>query len=433
MLDLEVGRKALMGGSVGASAPFMVARASGSLVWDTDGKRYIDGTAQAWSLSIGHCHPAVIAAVREHLDKYTQIRTSFDTEPKLLLAKKLTEIAPGNLKRVAFCLSGSEAMEGAMKLAMRDGRSQTFVSLWDGFHGRTLGTMSISWPHPGNPFSEWTGPVVRIPQAYCYRCPVGKNYPNCKMECVDLARREMTETLEEAPAAIVMEPFQGNGGMIGFPPFYLKKMREMADDFGTLLILDEIQTGMGRTGEWFACQHENVKPDIMVIGKGLGGGFPLFGTMVDERVKGFQPGDHSFTFAHFSPSMVAALATIDVIEKENLLGRVQKVGQQVRYRLMNMQGKYHFIGDVRGLGLMVGVELVSSHVTKKPAPRIADRVVALSRERGLLLGESKYGGLGNVIKFKPPLNIPQELVDESMDILDGVFAQVSKERDMEEE
>ena len=425
-MDLEKGRRALLGGSVGASSPFTVAKALGSEIWDTSGKRYIDCTAQAWSLSVGHSHPRIVAAVSEHLKSYGHIRTSFDTEPKLLLAKKLAEIAPGRLKKVAFCLSGSEAMEGAMKLAMRNSeyKSQTFVSLYDGFHGRTLGTMSLSWPHPKSPFSQWQGPVVRVPQAYCYRCPVHMKFPSCQFECVRVARNSMYANLSSRPAGLVMEPVQGNGGMIAFPPGYLKRMRELADDFGTLLIFDEIQTGFGRVGEWFASILYEVQPDIMVIGKGLGGGFPLFGTMMDHELQGFQAGDHSFTFAHFSPSMVAALETIKIIEEENLLMRVNVLGTAVQMRLLDMQKKYEFIGDVRGVGLMIGIELVVDRISKCPAPKLTHRIVERALQRGVILGDSKYGGLGNVLKFKPPLNIPEDLAMDALDVLDEIFSTV---------
>jgi 4-aminobutyrate aminotransferase-like enzyme len=221
-----------------------------------------------------------------------------------------------------------------------------------------------------------------------------------------------------------MEPVQGNGGMIAFPPGYLKRMRELADDFGTLLIFDEIQTGFGRVGEWFASILYEVQPDIMVIGKGLGGGFPLFGTMMDHELQGFQAGDHSFTFAHFSPSMVAALETIKIIEEENLLMRVNVLGTAVQMRLLDMQKKYEFIGDVRGVGLMIGIELVVDRISKCPAPKLTHRIVERALQRGVILGDSKYGGLGNVLKFKPPLNIPEDLAMDALDVLDEIFSTV---------
>ncbi|MDE1971197.1 MAG: aspartate aminotransferase family protein [Patescibacteria group bacterium] len=425
--ELELGRRALMGGNVSSGASFTVSHAKGSELWDLQGNRYLDCTSQAWSLSVGHCHDRVLASVRKAMEHYTQIRTSYETEPKLLLAKKLSDLAPWPLKKVAFSLSGSEAIEGAMKLALRNSgmeRSSTFVTQWGAFHGRTLATLNMSWPHSENVFSTWSGPVVKIPSAYCYRCPVGKTYPGCHLECVDVAKRILEANLSAPPAAIVLEPFLGNGGMVEFPPEYLPAMQKLAKEIKSLLILDEIQTGMGRMGEWFASESVGVVPDMMVIGKGLGGGFPLFSILVDHRLDEFHPGDHSFSFGHFPLSMVAALETISIIQDEGLLERSKILGQKVKRALLGMQSRYEFIGDVRGIGLMIGVELVKDRITKEPACELTHQVVQKARESGLLLGESKYGGLGNVIKFKPPLNIPEDQVDEALDILNIVFKQV---------
>ena len=345
--DLEAGRRALLGGGVGGGLPIVIDHGQGALVWDKSGKEYIDCTSQAWSLNVGYCHPKVIAAVAEQIKLFTHIRTSFDTVPKLLLAKKLAELAPGNLKRVTYSLTGSDANEGAIKLAMRNRDGDTFVALWDGYCGRTLGTMSLSWPHPDNRFRAWMGPVVRVPQAYCYRCPLNLEYPKCHLACVDLAKQTIQKGTNGPPVALVMEPVQGNGGMIDFPPDYYPAMRKLCDDLGMLLIFDEIQTGFGRVGAWFGAELFKVVPDIMVIGKGLGGGFPLFGLLSREDLKPFSPGDHSFTFAHFPVSMVAALATIQVIEEEHLIERSQKLGAYAVARLKAMQDEYEMIGDIR--------------------------------------------------------------------------------------
>jgi 4-aminobutyrate aminotransferase-like enzyme len=415
-------RQYLLGGSVGASSPFTVAKALGSEIWDTTGKRYIDCTAQAWSLSLGHSHPRIIEAVSEHLKNYGHIRTSFDTEPKLKLAAKLLSLAPG-MKKVGFYLSGSEAVEGAIKLALRNGvgRSQTVVALEEGFHGRTFGTMALSWPNPaGDQFVEWAkAPVLRMKSAYCYRCPDGKKLSSCSYECTNRA-----DNLGYKPAAFLLEPFPGNGGMIKFPPDYLQKIREIVTKRDSLLIFDEIQTGIGRLGDWFASTLYNVTPDIMVIGKGLGGGFPLFAVLTGEKIiQGFQPGDHSFTFAHFSPSMVAALETLTIIEEENILARVVYQGVRVMARLEEMKSRYGFIGDVRGIGLMIGIEIVKEGSTE-PARQLTHGLVQRALEKGVIFGEAKYGGLGNIIKIKPPLNIPDVLMDEALDVLEDCFSKV---------
>jgi 4-aminobutyrate aminotransferase-like enzyme len=423
--DLQAGREAMIGGGVGGGLPIVVDHGSASSLWDKTGKEYIDCTSQAWSLNIGYCHPSVIQAVSEQIQKFTHIRTSFDTVPKLLLAKRLSELGPGPLKKVSYSLTGSDANEGAMKLAMRNRPGNVFVTLWDGYHGRTLSTLNMSWPHPDNRFTAWKGEVLRIPQAYCYRCPFSLTYPSCELECVRFARHAILKGASEPPVALMMEPIQGNGGMIDFPPDYYPAIRQMCDDLGMLLIWDEIQTGFGRVGDWFAANVYDTVPDIMIIGKGLGGGFPIFGTLSRGDLKGFSPGDHSFTFAHFPVSMTAALATIDVIEHENLLERSRKMGAILTARLNELKDNYELVGDVRGPGLMIGVELVRNKRTKEPAREEAHRFVAEGLKRGVIFGEAKYSGLGNIVKVKPPLVISEAQIDRVMEVFEEITRMLS--------
>lgn len=425
--DIEQGRKALGGGAVGNAAPFTIRSAMGSIVYDTKGKSYIDCTAQAWSLSVGHSNEEVMAAVKEQLSRFSHARSTYENEPKLALAGRLARLMPGKLGKVSFALSGSDAVEGAMKVAMRQryGRKQGFISLNDGYHGRTLATMALSWPHPGDPFYAWAGPVVRVPQAYCYRCPLNKTFPGCKFACVDAAA-EIIEKRNPYPAAIIMEPVQGNGGMVDFPAGYHKKMRELANHFNALLIWDEIQTAFGRVGAWSAAELYGVEPDIMVVGKGLGGGFPIFATVANEDLEPLESGDHSFTFSSFPPSMVAALATIHIIERDGLVERSREVGWHLKERLIQLM-KYPIVGDVRGPGLMLGIEIVTDQESKTPAPMLAHRIVEECVKRGVLFGESKYAGLGNVIKIKPPLNIPGHLLVEAVTVLEEVIKWASSD------
>ncbi len=418
--DLQAGREAMIGGGVGGGLPIVVDHGSGSSLWDKTGKEYIDCTSQAWSLNVGYCHPSVIQAVTEQIQRFTHIRTSFDTVPKLLLAKRLSELGPGPLKKVSFSLTGSDANEGAMKLAMRNRPGNVFATLWDGYHGRTLSTLNMSWPHPDNRFTAWKGEVLRIPQAYCYRCPFNLTYPKCGLECVRFAKQAILKGASEPPVALMMEPIQGNGGMIDFPPDYYPAIRQMCDELGMLLIWDEIQTGFGRVGDWFAANLYDTVPDIMIIGKGLGGGFPIFGTLSRGDLKGFSPGDHSFTFAHFPVSMTAALATIDVIEHENLLERSRKMGAILTTRLNQLKDKYELVGDVRGPGLMIGVELVKSKSTKEPARAEAHQFIAEGLKRGVIFGEAKYSGLGNIVKVKPPLVISEAQIDRVIEVFEEI-------------
>lgn len=425
--DLEAGRRALGGGGVGARVPLIVDHGEGSVLYDTNGKAYIDCTAQAWSLSVGYSHPKVIAAVGEQIKKFTHIRTSFETVPKLLLSKKLAELAPGSLNKVTYSISGSDANEGALKLALRNRPGSTFVSLFDGYHGRSLATINLSYPHPNTRFTAWSAPVVRIPNPYCYRCPLKLSYPQCGLACVELSREIILRGAAERPVALIMEPFQGNGGMAQFPREYFPAIRALCDELDLLLIFDEIQTGFGRLGAWFGAEYYGVTPDILVFGKGIGGGFPLFGDIYDDRLNGFEPGDHSFTFAHFPVGMVAALATIQVIEEENLLEQSRVMGELITNGLRRMQERYELIGEVRAAGLMIGVELVKDRQTKAPARREAERFVHEGLQRGVIFGESKYLGLGNIVKVKPPLVITQSQAEQVLEVFEDILELLSKD------
>jgi 4-aminobutyrate aminotransferase-like enzyme len=423
--DLEAGRKAFGGGGVGSEVPIVVDYGKGALLFDKSGREFIDCTSQAWSLNIGYSHPKVIQAVQEVLGKYSHIRTSFETVPKLLLSKKIVELAPQNLDQIIYTITGSEANEGALKIAMRNRQGNTFVSLFDGYHGRTLATLNLSWPHPNNRFTAWSGPIVRIPQAYCYRCPLKLSYPQCQLACVDLAKMIIEKGSSEPPVALIMEPIQGNGGMIDFPREYYPAIRNMCDDLGMLLIFDEIQTGFGRLGTWFGADLYQTIPDIMVIGKALGGGLPLFGVLFSSNLQGLAPGDHSFTFAHFPLSMAAAIATIQVLEDENLLDRANKMGAIFTSHLRELQDKYELIGDIRGPGLMIGVELVKDQKTKEPAREETTRFIKEGLKRGVIFGESKYLGLGNIIKIKPPLVITEDQVYKTLEVFEEIVRELS--------
>ncbi len=427
--DLEAGRQALGGGGVGNPIHMVIDHGEGVMLYDKNNKAYIDCTSQAWSLNIGHSHPKIIANVSEFIKHYTHIRTSFETVPKLLLSKKLTELAPGNLKKVAYALSGSDANEGSIKLAMRNNpSSNTLAVMMDGYHGRSLAMINASWPHPNNRFTAWSAPVVRIPQGYCYRCPYHLSYPGCKLACVDYAKDLIVRGASERPYALMMEPMQGNGGMVEYPEGYLPAIRKMCDELGMLLIFDEIQTGFGRMGEWFAADLYKTTPDIMTIGKALGGGFPLFGNLWRADLKTFSPGDHSYTFAHFPVSMVAALTFIEIMEEENLLENCRKMGKLFTQELKKLQAQYDFIGDVRGPGLMIAIEIVKNKTTKEPDYDIPDMFIKEGLDRGVIFGESKYLHLGNVVKIKPPLVITSEQVTQVIEIFKDICDVVKESR-----
>ncbi|MGQ9493776.1 MAG: aspartate aminotransferase family protein [Anaerolineae bacterium] len=424
--DLTAGYNALAGGSVATGMPITIVDQKGATFTDSEGREYIDCTAQAWSLGIGACHPKVIAAVTEQVKHATHVRTGFGTIPKFLLCKRLTDIAPGNLKKVNFCLHGSLANEGAIKLAIRNrpGR-RFFLAPWLGYAGRTLATMALSWPHPNNKFLSYMENAIRFPHAYCYRCYFERTYPECGLECARFLRQMIEHAIDGEPAALFMEPVQGSGGMIDYPREYYHEIRKICDEYGMLLIWDEIQTAFGRVGAMFAADLYGVVPDILTFGKSIGGGFPLAGTLVRDDLDGFGPGDHSFTFSHFPVAMAAGVVTLQVLQEEQLPQRAAKVGAYITQRLREMQDKYELIGDIRGPGLMIGVELVRNRKTKEPAIEETHRFIGEGLKRGVLFGESRYMGLGNVVKIKPPFMITEAQVERVLEVFEEITAMLS--------
>jgi len=424
--DLLAGYKTLAGGGVATGKPITIVEQKGATFTDTNGREYIDCTSQAWSLGIGGCHPKVIAAVAEQIKHATHVRTGFGTIPKFLLCKRLTDIAPGNLKKVSFCLHGSVANEGALKLAIRNrpGR-RYFLVPWLGYGGRTLSTMAVSYPHPSNRFLTYMENAVRFPHAYCYRCYFDRTYPGCGLECARFLRHLIEHAVDGEPIALFMEPVQGSGGMIDYPLEYYREIRKICDEYDMLLIWDEIQTAFGRVGAMFAADLYGVVPDIITFGKAIGGGFPLAGTLQREDLDGFGPGDHSFTFSHFPVAMAAGVVTLQVLQEMKLPERAAKIGAYITQRLREMQNKYELIGDIRGPGLMLGVELVRNRQTKEPAVEETNRFVDEGIKRGILFGESRYMGLGNVVKIKPPFVITEAQVERMLGVFEEIMALLS--------
>jgi 4-aminobutyrate aminotransferase-like enzyme len=310
------------------------------------------------------------------------------------------------------------ATEGAIKIALnrKDGQ---LMSLFNGYHGRTMASMSLSWPHPNLKLTRHMFNVVRVPGAYCYRCSFGLDYPSCGIECAQFIEETMKHN---GPiSALFMEAVQGNGGQITFPKEFHQKVREICDRNDALLVYDEVQTGFARVPALFACQLYDVVPDIIIYGKGIGGGFPLAGTLSKSRLPRFEPGDHGFTFGHFPLSLAAALENLAVIEEENLLERCGKLGSIIMKRLKEMQDRYELIGEVRGEGLMIGIELVKDREKKTPAIEECQKIAAEALEQGVLFGTSRYHGMGNVLKIKPPAVITEEQVNQVLEVLEKLL------------
>lgn len=407
-----------------------LVRALGSLVWDDTGKEYIDCTAQAWSNNLGANDPRVIAAVSEQLSQITHVRPTFHTPALLDLAELITSIAPAGLDRVGFTLHGSMAVEMAFKLAMRNRPgSKHILVLQDAYHGRSITTMAASWPHPNNAFGPLQASFPRIPRPDCYRPRPGLTPEQDAGLCLALLRDTITKGVDGQIAAIIYEPMQGNGGHNEFPPNWHQGLRQICDEFGILLIVDEVQTGFGRTGRMWASEYYDIRPDILVFGKGIGGGFPLAGVLARADEAKFAAGDDQLTFGQFPVSIAAGLAAVHAMIDDELPARAYEHGVYATRRLRALQERTSIIGDVRCPGLMVSFELVRDRVSKEPAPKYASEISRRAQARGVILGESRYAGLGNLIKVKPPLDIPISLLAHALDVVDEVVVDVEHDLD----
>lgn len=401
--------------------PLVVDHAKGATVVDIEGKEYLDFFGGIVTISVGHCHDKVTRAVEEQSRKLQHISTLYPTEPQVRLAEKLAEITPGRLKKSFFTNSGTEANETAVLLAQLHTKCQDVIALRHSYSGRSHLAMSLtahsSWrlaptPVPG---------VHHIPNAYCYRCPFGLSYPSCDLKCAkDMEEAIQTMTSGGRIAAFLAEPIQGIGGLITPPKEYFQEIVAIVRRYGGLFICDEVQTAWGRTGEkMFGIEHWGVEPDIMTFAKGLANGVPVGATVATAEIAESMKGMTISTFGGNPVTCAAALATIEVIEEENLVENAKVMGRRLREGLEELQRKYPVIGDVRGMGLMQGLELVGEN--KRPEPEAVKRLFELTRKNGLLIGK---GGLwGNVIRITPPLNVTKDQVDQALKALDQSFSQ----------
>jgi 4-aminobutyrate aminotransferase-like enzyme len=427
--DLAAGRAALLSGwSSGSEPGLVITRAEGALVWDSDGREYIDCTSMAWSNNIGASAPEVVDAAFAQARQLSHLRSNFDSVPLLLLSKAMTQAAPGDLKRIGFTLHGSLAVEMAMKLAMLNRPQHTgpFLALTDGYHGRSLATMGLGWPHTNHAFDRAFPSVLRIPQPYAYRS--GRSVEDEVDYCLGELRDAISRRATGLPPAFFMEPVQGNGAQLDFPDRYYHEVRQICTEHDILLVFDEVQTGFGRTGRMWAAEHYAVTPDILVFGKGVGGGFPLAGVLSSEALAGFQPGDEALTFGEFPVSLAAGLAALEVLERDGLLQACADMGKYASEALHAMQPRHPLIGDIRGPGLLIGIELVRDQKTKESAAAEALEVYRRAMELGVIFGTTRYAGLGNVLKVKPPFTITRAQMDRVLHVLDQVLTVIETEQ-----
>ena len=415
--------KAVISPSYPRGYPFVMDHGRGTEVWDVDGNRFLDFEAGIAVASTGHSHPQVVKAIQDQTEKFIHISSDFYHEKWIALAEKLAEIAPWSGPSACFMTnSGTESVESAIKLARYHTGSTQFIGFLGAFHGRTLGAVSLtaSKAHYKNGFFPLMNGVVHVPFPNPYR-PVLQRRPGMGdgETVVAFIEEEILERLlpGEDVAGILVEPIQGEGGYIYPPDDFFPALRKLCDKYDILLIVDEVQSGMGRTGKWWAIEHYGVEPDILLTAKGIASGMPLGAMVTRKELMDWPKGSHGNTFGGNPVSCSAALATIQLIE-EQYLENTRVVGAYCKDALEELQAKHASIGDVRGKGFMLGVEFVQDRETKQPAESLRDDVVYKAFERGLLL----LGCGKSVIRVTPPLSTSKSEVDEAMLILDEAIS-----------
>jgi 4-aminobutyrate aminotransferase / (S)-3-amino-2-methylpropionate transaminase / 5-aminovalerate transaminase len=410
--------------------PAFIKEAHGAIMIDVDGRELIDFAGGIGVNNVGHCHPKVVAAIKDQAEKF--IHTCFHVAPYeayVELAARLNELAPGDSqKQTMFANSGAEAVENAIKIARIATKRPAIISMESGFHGRTLMTMSLT--SKVKPYKLGFGPYAsetyRIPSAYCYRCPLGLTHPGCNAACADNLEKFFTGYVAaEQTAAVIVEPIQGEGGFITPPQEYFERLDVICRKHGILLIIDEIQTGMGRTGKLFAIDHWGIKPDIITTAKSLAGGMPLSAVTGRADIMNIaHAGGLGGTYGGNPLSCRAALAVLDIFLKDGLLEQAEKLGDKLQKRFHEMQEKYEIIGEVRGKGPMLALELVRDRQTKEPAGDEAKKLTKMCYDKGLVI--LSCGTYGNVVRFLMPLVITDQQLERGLGILEESIQELSK-------
>jgi 4-aminobutyrate aminotransferase len=419
---------AVISPSFGRAYPLVIERGEGNIVVDVDGNEFIDMNAGLAVCSVGHSHPKVVKAIKDQVDKFIHYSyTDFFYDDYVDLGEKLHDLVPGDHKKKFFYgNSGAESIEAAMKVARWHTGRQGYLAYIGSFHGRTMGAVSLtaSKPYQRARFAPLVPGVEHIFYPYCYRCPFNLECPSCGYACVDYIDEYLFHRYvpPEEVAMLIAEPIQGEGGYIVPPDGYFKRLKKLLDEYGILFASDEVQAGVGRTGKWFGIEHFGVVPDIVCMAKGIAAGMPL-GVMASRAdIQDWKPGSHASTFGGNPVSCAAALAVIDVIKSENLLENAQKQGKLIKDRLNEMKEEHPTIGDVRGKGLMVGVELVKDKTTKEYAQKETGEVMMECFRNGLAIVNCGI----NVIRWMPPLTITSDLVEPALEIFEKSLTKIEK-------
>ena len=405
------------------SSGLAVERAQGSVIEDVDGNRYVVLIGGIGVNSLGHCHPAYTKALHAQLDKVTV--GSFTSAPRAELINQIAKLTPKGVDRVQLYSSGAEAVESAFRLAKNHTGKHEVVGYWGGFHGKTLGTLAVNGA--GN--QKTYGPVPPghvLPFANCYRCPLKLKYPSCGIACADLARDQLKHQSTGSVAAVIMEPLQGTAGNVIPPPEFMQRAQELAKEHGAVFISDEMITGFGRTGRWFGCERSGVTPDVITIGKAFGAGFPISGVVAKQEIAQAKPwanpSGSSSSYGGNPLAAAAALAAVQTLQSENVLQNVREVGKAMLDELHNWPDRLRWVGDVRGEGLFLAVELVSDRATKEPlAKTICDEIFQDGLRRGLLAMSYTHA-----IRLQPALTIDRETALAGLSLLREAIEAVAR-------
>jgi 4-aminobutyrate aminotransferase len=407
--------------------PLVAKRGRGAMVEDVDGNVFLDFAAGIAVCSTGHCHPKVVAAIQKQAAELIHMSgTDFYYEGLPILAERLAKTVAGiEEKKVFFCNSGTEAVEGAIKLARYATKRDKLIAFYGCFHGRTMGSLSLtaSKASQRKNFGTLLGGIEHIPYPYAYRCALGHSAETCGAEILELLEQQIFKRMFDPSevAGIIIEPIQGEGGYVVAPKFFLQELQRICRQNGILLIVDEVQSGMGRTGKWWACDHAGIEPDIICSAKGIASGMPLGAIVARSSVMNWKPGAHGSTFGGNPVCLAAALATMDLIEG-GYMENAQKLGEYIFQRAADWTKKFRIVGEVRGKGLMIGVEIVRNQKTKERAKDLRDAIVDSAFHKGLLV----LGAGENTIRLSPPLLIDEEQADHAVHTLEECIQTVER-------
>lgn len=404
-------------------AGIVVDKAQGSLVTDVDGNTFIDIIGGIGVNGLGHSHPKWVRAIQAQVERISV--GSFTSEARTKLLKNISDHSPSSdLDQIQLYSGGAEAVESALRLAKSFTGKYEFVSFWGAFHGKTMGALSLM----GSTFKDKLGPMVpgcqQVPYAYCYRCPLGLSYPSCGIACAEFVRKQIKQNSSAEVAAIIIEPMQGTAGNVIPPQDFLKAIRSIADETGAILIADEMITGFGRTGKYWGLDHSGVRADIVTLGKQFGGGIPVSAVLTNSKISHALPwGNPSGSSSSYGGNPLvcaAAQSALEIIDEEGLVENSRKMGQYFLNKLKVFEEKYFFVGEVRGVGLFLGIELVKDKKTKeKLGTGITHKIFTECVKRGLLTMAYDAN-----FRIQPAMNIDEKTIDEAVEILDEVFGQV---------